>query len=302
MPKITKNGQLTQVESNIYYIDFLRMNGLSGSGVYLIMGDGLTLIETGTTLVVERVLEAVYEMGFQDKDVRRTILTHIHLDHAGATGWLVKRLPHMQVYVHDRGLKHLNNPSRLIESAKILYGNLDNIKILHGEILPVPAKNLIPVTDEELDVGGVCLKIFDAPGHAPHHLGIFEPESGCLFAGEALGHYHPEAKVLSPAVTPPGFDFEASKNTMEKMKALRPRTICFSQYGQHPDPDFVIEQSKRQLDFLHGFIKTRLDRGLSTEAILQDIAETRKSGIESTDNIPLSAVLGFQTYFRRLKP
>jgi glyoxylase-like metal-dependent hydrolase (beta-lactamase superfamily II) len=150
-------------------------------------------------LVVERVLEAVHEMGLQDKDVRRAILTHIHLDHAAATGWLVKRLPHMQVYVHDRGLKHLNNPSRLIDSAKLLYGNLENITILHGEILPVPVKNLIPVRDEELDVGGVCLKIFDAPGHAPHHLGIFEPESGCLFAGEALGHYHlPPASISRP--------------------------------------------------------------------------------------------------------
>jgi hypothetical protein len=86
------------------------------------------------------------------------------------------------------------------------------------------------------------------------------------------------------------------------MMALKPRTICFSQYGQHNDPGFVIEQSKRQLDFLHGFIKPRLDRGLSAEAILQEMSETRKSGVESTDNIPLSIVLGFQTYFRRLKP
>jgi hypothetical protein len=86
------------------------------------------------------------------------------------------------------------------------------------------------------------------------------------------------------------------------MMALRPRTICFSQYGQHRDPGFVIDQSKRQLDFFYGFIKTRLDRGLSAEAILREIPEARRSGIEFIDNVPLSTVLGFQTYFRRLKP
>ena len=295
--------QLIQVESNIYYLDS-RHSGQGVSGVYFVVGEGLTLIETSTSLMAKHILEAVHDIGFEEKDVKRAIVTHIHLDHSGAAGWLVNRLPHLQVYVHERGLRHLNDPSKLIESAKILYGDLDSINALHGEILPVPAKNLISITDEELDIGeGITLKTFDAPGHAPHHMGIFEPQSGCLFTGEALGHYNPDNNTLKPAATPPSFDFEAAKNTIRKIEHFGPRTICFSQFGQHRDPDYVIEQSLQQLDYFHEFIKIRFDQGLNTSEIIRDITNDLSKGnnvkMSPTDNIFLSIVLGFETYFRR---
>ena len=187
------NDELIQLGPRIYYLDSRRVNSTNVSGVYLIIGDGITLIETATTLIAPRIVEAAAEIGLEEADIKRAIVTHVHLDHAGGTGWLVNRLPDLQVYVHERGLRHLHDPSRLIDSATAVYGSVDRITAIHGETLPVPMENLVPVTDAELDIGaGIELRILSAPGHASHHLCVFEPESGCLFSGEALGHNHPE--------------------------------------------------------------------------------------------------------------
>jgi glyoxylase-like metal-dependent hydrolase (beta-lactamase superfamily II) len=288
------------------------VNSTNVSGVYLLIGDGITLIETATTLIGPRILEAAAEIGFEEADIRRAIVTHVHLDHAGGTGWLVKRLPDLRVYVHERGLRHLHDPSRLIGSASAVYGGADRVTAIHGETLPVPLENLVPVTDGELDVGaGMVLRILGAPGHASHHLCVFEPESGSLFSGEALGHNHPESGLLQPAVAPPGFDLEASRETIRRLRELHPRTICFSQFGQRDDASFVIEEAERQLEVYHRFILPRHQRGLETRRIADELADLLLGDAEtakppgSEDHRGFlrskltSIVAGNQEYFRR---
>jgi len=304
--------RLIQVGPRIHYLDSRRVNSTNVSGVYLLIGDGITLIETATTLIAPRILEAAAEIGFEEADIKRAIVTHVHLDHAGGTGWLVKRLPDLRVYVHERGLRHLNDPSRLIGSATAVYGSIDRITAIHGETLPVPLENLVPVTDGELDVGaGMVLRILGAPGHASHHLCIFEPGSGALFSGEALGHNHPESGLLQPAVAPPGFDFEASRETIRRLRELHPRTICFSQFGSRDDASFVIEEAERQLEAYHRFILTRLERGLETRRIADELADllledTRAANRPKSEgdreflrSMLASIVVGYQVYFRR---
>jgi glyoxylase-like metal-dependent hydrolase (beta-lactamase superfamily II) len=306
------NDELIQLGPRIYYLDSRRVNSTNVSGVYLIIGDGITLIETATTLIAPRIVEAVAEIGLEEADIKRAIVTHVHLDHAGGTGWLVNRLPELQVYVHERGLRHLHDPSRLIDSATAVYGGVDRITAIHGETLPVPMENLVPVTDADLDIGaGIDLRILSAPGHASHHLCVFEPESGCLFSGEALGHNHPETGIFQPAVAPPGFDFEASKETIRKLQALHPRTICFSQFGQRNDASFVIEEAVRQLEVYHHFILTRLEQGLDTRRIVGDLADLyledgpdqdlleRQDHGQFLRSMLTSIVVGYETYFRR---
>jgi len=306
------NDQLIRLRPRIYYLDSRRVNSTNVSGVYLVIGDGITLIETATTLIAPTIVEAAAEIGFDEADIKRAIVTHVHLDHSGGTGWLVSRLPELQVYVHERGLRHLHDPSRLIGSATAVYGGADRITAIHGETLPVPMKNLVPVTDAELDIGaGIGLRILSAPGHASHHLCVFEPESGSLFSGEALGHNHPESGVLQPAVAPPGFDFEASVKTIRKMQKLRPRSICFSQFGQRNDAPFVIEEAERQLEVYRRFILSRLEQGLGTRRIVEDIADLRPADArdagrreegdrgEFLRSMLTSIVVGYQTYFQR---
>ncbi|MBW2050655.1 MAG: MBL fold metallo-hydrolase [Deltaproteobacteria bacterium] len=301
---MSQNEKITKIEANIYYLDSRKLSNFGVSGVYFIIGEGITLIETGTTLNALYILEAVRELGFEEKDIRNAIVTHIHLDHSGATGWLARHLPRLKVYVHERGLEHLHDPSKLIKSAKAVYGDLETINIMHGEILPVPKENLIPVKDFELDAGGgVKLKIFDAPGHSYHHLCIHEPQSGCLFSGEALGHYKPETGRLSLAVAPPGFDYEATLETIKKIEEYNPRIICFSQFGQHHEPTLVIEKAQHQVRQYYDVIRNQLRRGLNTEEIIKEIGKTlsgeKKYDIEKTDSMFRSIVLGYQIYFSR---
>jgi len=306
------NDGLTQVVPHIHYLDSRRVNSTNVSGVYLVIADGITLIETATTLIAPYIVEAVLEIGFREKDIRRAIVTHVHLDHAGGTGWLVRRLPHLRVYVHERGLRHLHDPSRLIDGAGAVYGGPDRVTAIHGETLPVPRENLVPVTDLDLSIGaGIQLGIVGAPGHAPHHLCVFEPDSGCLFSGEALGHNHPESGVLQPAVAPPGFDFEASRETIRRLRKLDPRTICFSQFGQRRDASFVIEEAERQLEGYHHFILSRLEQGLDTRQIVEDVASFYLGGVLKADSpergeydqflrsMLMSIVVGYVTYFER---
>jgi glyoxylase-like metal-dependent hydrolase (beta-lactamase superfamily II) len=214
----------------------------------------------------------------------------------------------MQVYVHERGAKHLADPSRLMRSAEMVYGDIETLLDIHGEILPVPGKNLTPVTGAKLDIGdGVRLDIFEAAGHAPHHICIFEPESGCLFSGEALGHYLPEVDMLTPAVAPPGFDLDASKETSRKIRSLNPRTICFSQFGQHRDATYVIEKSDRLLNEYAERILHALEQGLSTGEIIEGMLShvshevgARQFSEQSVRGMLMSVVLGYHQYFQRI--
>jgi len=305
--RMSEGFQLVKVEDNVHYIDSLRIGNHSVSGIYLVVGEGITLIEAGTTHTAPYILEAASMLGFGEKDIRRCINTHIHLDHAGASGWLARRLPHMRVYAHERGIKHLADPTRLIESAQMVYGDIDTIIEIHGEILPVPEENLVGVTDAELDIGGgVALKIFEAPGHASHHICIFEAATGCLFSGEALGHYHPEIDVLTPAAAPPSFDLDASMKTAEKIRSLQPRTICFSQFGQRRDAESVIDEWERQTRHYGDLIRSELERGKGTGEIIDMLLEqmmqqpqARKFSEQSIRGMLMSAVLGYYQYFRR---
>jgi glyoxylase-like metal-dependent hydrolase (beta-lactamase superfamily II) len=309
MPLIRKRpmsdvGKITQVESNLFYLDSRKVDSFGGSGVYLVEGDGLTLIETGSSLVAAHVLEAVHDMGYRERDIRRAIVTHIHLDHAGGAGLLVRKLPKIKIYVHERGAKHLLDPTILIKSAKMVYGSLEKIVAVHGEIFPIPNQNLIPLSETCLEIGGgVSLKIFNAPGHAPHHLCMFEPDRGWLFTGEALGHYRPESDTLTTAVAPPGFDLEASRKTMKRILKLKPRMICFSQYGQHADPALVIEESVRQLDSYDEIIGPMLKRGLGRNEIIHEMLRALEEEGEIDREVVrhklTSLVHGFETYYRR---
>ena len=304
---MSKGFQLIKVEDNIYYIDSLRLGNHSVSGIYLIVADGITLIEASTMHTAPYILEAVHELGFEPEDVKRCINTHIHLDHAGASGWLVQRMPNMKIYAHERGIKHLADPTRLIESAQMVYGSIETILEIHGEIIPVPEENLVGVTDGELDIGaGMILKIMAAPGHASHHICIFEPSTGCLFSGEALGHYHPEFDTLTPAVAPPSFDLEASIETARKLRALKPRTICFSQFGQRRDPENVMDEWESQTRNFGELIRAELQSGKGTGEIIDMLfaqltqqPHSEEFSEQSIRGMLMSVVLGYYQYFQR---
>jgi glyoxylase-like metal-dependent hydrolase (beta-lactamase superfamily II) len=292
---------LTQVTPRIFYLDARMANEFGVSGVYLIVGDGITLIETGTTLTAPDILKAVTDMGYRETDIRRAVVTHIHLDHSGGTGWLARRLPDLTVYVHDRGAKHLENPTALINSAKMVYGDLDTITALHGDILPVPGRQIIPVKHCALEIDHtLTLELFDAPGHATHHLGIFEAGSGCLFSGEALGHHYPETGSIHPAVAPPGFNLEDSMATIDFMEGLKPKIICFSQFGQHNDPVMVAKEAKRQLRWYHDLLLEQFRRGRDIQGAISFLKKRQPAHEDPfSEAMLVSIATGYHIYFTK---
>ena len=299
---------LHQVEERVYYIDSLKLGSHSVSGIYLIVADDITLIEVGTSTNVPYIVEAVRALGYKESDIKRAIVTHVHLDHSGGAGNLVELLPHVKVHVHERGLKHLADPAKLLQSAEMVYGNPETIAAIHGEVLPVPEKNLVPIFDDIIDIGGgIQLQVFEGPGHAPHHLCVYEPQSGCLFSGEALGHYHPDTGMLLPAVAPPGFDLRASLDTIQQIKTLKPRVICFSQFGQLRDAAFVLNEAKALLTAFGDRIREALEDGMGSgdiiEMMLREIADNpnaQRFSEESIRGMLMSIVLGYYYHFQRI--
>ena len=296
--------QLLKVTDGLYYFESRTVSPFAVSGVYLIVRSEVALIEAGTSISAPHLLEAIEGWGISLERVTTLIPTHVHLDHAGGAGWLIEKLPHLKVWVHHRGLKHLADPSRLIESAKVLYGTSENITRLHGEILPIPMDNLVGIEDGFIPLsGGPDLQALDTLGHAPHHLSIFDPVSKSLFCGESLGHYLPEYRLLYPAVAPPGFDLETSRATIEKLRAVNPARICFSQFGWRDDPEWVFSEICRQLEFYAHIVKTGLDQGLDVEGILDRLKEGLGSQgmkiAEESGEMLLSLVLGYKMYFER---
>ncbi|MBU2548761.1 MAG: MBL fold metallo-hydrolase [Proteobacteria bacterium] len=292
---------LSRVFPDVYYFDS-RMGGSTGSsGVYIIVHQGLILVETGTSLALPPLIEALESIGFGLNDVRAVIVTHVHLDHAGGAGWLVRRRPDLKVYVHPRGAPHLEDPSRLMESAKLVYGDLDGIRAYHGDVFPVPAENVVRVLETTLDLDGLRLEIIDAPGHAPHHLGIYHPQNGCFFAGEALGMFDPDTGILLPAVTPPAFDLEANLKTVDRVGGISPGTICFSHFGIHRRAGWVLEQTVDQLAVWAARLREMFGRGLTAGEIIERLADEPIGAGDRIEDPTLftSLILGFETYFRR---
>ena len=136
--------------------------------VYLIDDEAKAIVETGTSKDVRAILDAVREFGLRPADVDHVIVSHVHLDHAGGAGFLLKEMPNATVYVHERGYKHLVDPSKLVASAASALGDMAEE---FGTMAPIPPDRLRAVTDgETLDLGGRVLRFFDSPGHAPHQL------------------------------------------------------------------------------------------------------------------------------------
>ena len=170
---------------------------------FLVHGDQPALIETGSQSSVAAVSEALAAAGLGPRDLRWIVVTHIHLDHAGGVGDVAAAFPEATVVVHEKGARHLEDPSRLIDSASRVYGRL--LDELYGRMTPVPVERLVAAGDGfRIDVGaGRQLVLVDSPGHAKHHHAVLDEQTGTLLVGDAVGVQLPDIGVLRPATPPP---------------------------------------------------------------------------------------------------
>jgi glyoxylase-like metal-dependent hydrolase (beta-lactamase superfamily II) len=199
-----------------------------------------------TGLPTLRAQLAVHGLDFSD--LHAILLTHIHLDHAGATGSLVRENPQLKVFVHENGASHMGAPAKLLKSASRLYG--DDMQRLYGEFLPVPEANLhVLQGGEVLDIAGRRLQVLYTPGHASHHVTYFDPEEGVAFVGDTAGisiNGHP---FILPATPPPDISLELWDASLEAIAGLHPRRLFLTHFAFSDNPARHIANYRERLHY-----------------------------------------------------
>jgi glyoxylase-like metal-dependent hydrolase (beta-lactamase superfamily II) len=199
------------------------------------------------------------------QDVTALVLTHIHLDHAGAVGPLVREHPRLRVYVHERGAPHMSDPSKLVASASLLYG--DAMDRLWGEVAPVPADRLVVLAGgERIEAGGRALQVAYTPGHASHHVSYLSEETGIAFVGDVAGIRIHENGYVLPPTPPPDIDLEAWERSLAIVEGWCPDTLFLTHFGPYGPSGPHLTELRDHLALAASLVKTSLERDGSDEA------------------------------------
>lgn len=191
--------------------------------------DGVTLVDPGPTSCLPALEDGLRQRGLTLRDVRALLLTHIHLDHAGAAGTIVERVPAIRVYVHERGAPHLIDPAKLLASATRLYG--DQMDTLWGAFLPVPSANVnVLQGGERVAVAGTTLRVAYTPGHAKHHVSYLDETTGAAYVGDTGGIRVSGDYLLAPT-PPPDIDLAAWRQSLDDIEAWQPVSLLLTHFG-----------------------------------------------------------------------
>jgi len=191
--------------------------------------DGVTLVDPGPTSCLPALEDGLRQRGLTLRDVRHLLITHIHLDHAGATGTIVERVPSIRVHVHERGAPHMIDPARLLASATRLYG--DDMDTLWGAFLPVPAASVnVLQGGERIAAAGTSLRVAYTPGHAKHHVSFLDEVTGMAYVGDTGGIRVSGDYLIAPT-PPPDIDLAAWRNSLDAIEAWQPVSLFVTHFG-----------------------------------------------------------------------
>jgi len=221
-----------EVSENIYMIDERLYSIPRYGSVYLIDGERKALIDSGPSTSANAIFDGIRRVGVRPEDIDYVIVTHIHLDHAGGAGALIRDMPRAQVVVHHKGSKHLVDPARLVSSVVEVQG--EEAMVRDGEVVPIAMERVKPARDGDVLrlSERQILRFIDAPGHGAHGMCIWESRNNGLFVGDAVGLYFTgDREVLLLATPPPGFNLELSLDTLEKLISLDASIIYFAHFG-----------------------------------------------------------------------
>lgn len=256
-------------------VDYLgKPNGIAACA--LETGEGLAIVDPGPASSLGGLRRGLEGAGLSIGDVRAILLTHIHLDHAGATGALVRDNPRIRVFVHERGAPHVIDPSRLLSSALRIYG--DSLETLFGTVEPVPADRVTVLRGgETIEHGGRRVRVESAPGHAVHHVAFIDEETGTAFVGDTAGERFAPHQLVMPVTPPPDIDLERWRETLGKLRGLRPARLFVTHFGGFDDVVRHLDEHETRLESWARSVRGSLDEP-GTDA---ERAERFAAGIEA---------------------
>lgn len=265
--------------SDIHTIDCHYLDRPRFAAAYLLVdGDEAAFIDNNTNRAVPRLLDALANAGLEAEQVRYLIVTHVHLDHAGATSTLAEACPNATVIAHPRAARHIIDPEKLIGSATAVYGK-ETFERLYGTIEPVAAARVREMHDEEtLDLGRRTLTFLHTRGHANHHFCIADGASSSIFTGDAFGLHYPDLQERGtfafPSTSPTDFDGELAREAIRRLADLSPEVLYPTHFGALTDVDESARQLIRHLEFSERVMEDAFDSDRSDED-LEDYVKSR---------------------------
>ncbi len=249
---------------------------------WLLAGErGHILIETGPSSTLEQLSSALATIGLETTSISTILLTHIHLDHAGAAGLLAQANPDANVYVHPFGAPHLVDPTKLISSATRIYG--DQMDTLWGTILPIPEAQVVEYEDGSvLELDGRRLQVIFTPGHAWHHVAIFEADSGDLFTGDVAGIRMPGFGYVCPPTPPPDFDPDSWSESIDRLQRLGASRLCLAHFGHHSEVEYQLAQIEPNISTFIEIGERHMEDG-DQQALIDQLHAQMASDLDSAD-------------------
>lgn len=302
VPKAEPNG------IQVIDLGFMDTPGVIAS--YLLDGDhGLTLIETGPATTREHLEEGLRSAGYSLSDVSRIIITHIHLDHGGAAGVIMRDHPRIRLSVHPVGAPHMVDPTRLVVSAGRIYG--DQMDRLFGEIIGVPEDRVDILSDGEVvDAGRRPLRMLFTPGHASRHVAVLDERSGTLFMGDVGGARIQGQDFIAPTTTPPEFAPEQWAGSIETLRRVQATRLALTHFGFFHDVDAHLDRLMPGLEAVIALARETLAGDGGLEALAARLLAFEREGVAGSDAsqvmrqlelaIPAHvAALGLQRYLKK---
>ncbi len=309
----TQDVPLVQDLGGVFLLDTRHMSHSGTVGVYLLPGAAGTfaLIESGPGSTLETVLAGVREAGFVPEKLTSVLVTHIHLDHAGAAGALAQRFG-AEVYVHENGAGHLVDPSRLLSSAERIYG--DRMGELWGETLPLPQGSLRAVRDSEtFEILGHRIGVLYTPGHASHHVSYVLNRTR-MFTGDAAGIRLPGSSTVRPALPPPEIDLEVWAGSVQAMRQAGPSELLLTHFGRVEDVDGHFRALEQQHRLWSESILEGMNAGANDDELAARVAKLSRDALEadgaseetiqrhSVTSSDAMTVMGVKRYWQKHRP
>lgn len=277
----------------------LLTDGAFPHAVWYIAGPTPALLDPGPTVVAQETLRTLRELGYHPNDIEYVIPSHIHVDHGGGSGWLVRELPNAKAVFHTRGVPYMTDVTKLAEGTRQVFG--DEWEEVFGELLPVPEDRVVAVDEGfRLELGGRPYRIVFMPGHSLDHIGVYDETNEALYSGHGLGNYMPHRFMPDPPMTLPYFDVAASIESIRRARDLKPRYLLPAHTGfLTANPAFAIDSVERVTIELGELIQAGMHDGLTLDTMEEQVRVYFFAKPDKADRSYLPTVQAYVNYYER---